>query len=86
MQSLLKTPRRKARQRHNLTLCLALFTLAIAGGNKGFLAIGDWISSYNEHFHDKKHNFIFSNVSTYKLSTTETSRKYTNTSKSSASG
>ena len=26
----------------------ALFTLAIAAGNKGFLAIGDWISSYRE--------------------------------------
>ena len=29
-------------------LSLALFTLAIAAGNKGFLAIGDWISSYRE--------------------------------------
>jgi DDE_Tnp_1-associated len=44
----LKDPRRKAGQRHTLALCLALFTLAIAAGNKGFLAIGDWISSYNE--------------------------------------
>jgi hypothetical protein len=31
--------RRKAGQRHTLPLCLALFTLAIAAGNKGFLAI-----------------------------------------------
>ncbi|MEH2040197.1 transposase family protein [Nostoc sp.] len=44
----LKDPRRRARQRHNLPLSLALFTLAIAAGNKGFLAIGDWISSYRE--------------------------------------
>lgn len=44
----LKDPRRRAGQRHNLPLSLALFTLAIAAGNKGFLAIGDWISSYRE--------------------------------------
>ncbi len=37
--------RRKAGQRHTLPLCLALFTLAIAAGNKGFLAIGDWVTS-----------------------------------------
>ncbi len=42
----LEDPRRRAGQRHTLPLCLALFTLAIAAGNKGFLAIGDWISSY----------------------------------------
>ncbi len=42
----LEDPRRRAGQRHNLPLCLALFTLAIAAGNKGFLAIGDWIKSY----------------------------------------
>lgn len=44
----LEDPRRRAGQRHNLPLSLALFTLAIAAGNKGFLAIGDWISSYRE--------------------------------------
>ncbi|MBN3892946.1 MAG: transposase family protein [Nostoc sp. JL31] len=44
----IKDPRRRAGQQHNLPLCLALFTLAIAAGNKGFLAIGDWISSYHE--------------------------------------
>lgn len=48
----LKDPRRRAGQRHNLPLCLALFTLAIAAGNKGFLAIGDWISSYSEQLID----------------------------------
>ncbi|MEH2178678.1 hypothetical protein [Nostoc sp.] len=41
----IKDLRRRAGQRHNRRLCLALFTLAIAAGNKGFLAIGDWISS-----------------------------------------
>ena len=48
----LEDPRRKAGQRHTLPLCLALFTLAIAAGNKGFLAIGDWISSYHEQLVD----------------------------------
>lgn len=44
----LEDPRRRAGQRHTLALCLALFTLAIAAGNRGFLAIGDWITSYRE--------------------------------------
>lgn len=48
----LKDPRRRAGQRHTLPLCLALFTLAIAAGNKGFLAIGDWLSSYQEQLID----------------------------------
>ena len=33
-------------KRHQVTLCLALFTLAIVAGNRGFLAIGDWLTSY----------------------------------------
>ncbi len=37
----LRDPRRTAGQRHAQTLCLALFTLAVAAGNQGFLAIGD---------------------------------------------
>ena len=40
--------RRRAGMRHNQTLCLALFTLGIAAGNKGFLAIGDWLKAYQE--------------------------------------
>ncbi|HEY9766932.1 MAG TPA: ISAs1 family transposase [Coleofasciculaceae cyanobacterium] len=40
--------RRKQGTRHSLQLCLALFTLAVAAGNQGFLAIGDWLKSYNE--------------------------------------
>ena len=40
--------RRRAGMRHNQTLCLALFTLAIAAGNKGFLAMGDWLKAYQE--------------------------------------
>ena len=42
----LPDPRRGAGQRHIQPLCLALFTLAIAAGNRGFIAIGDWIKSY----------------------------------------
>jgi len=37
--------RRRAGMRHKQTLCLALFTLAIAAGNKGFLSIGDWLKA-----------------------------------------
>lgn len=40
--------RRKQGTRHSLQLCLALFTLAVAAGNQGFLAIGDWLKSYSE--------------------------------------
>lgn len=40
--------RRTAGQRHSQALCLALFTLAVAAGNKGFLAIGDWLKAYQE--------------------------------------
>lgn len=39
--------RRKQGKRHSLQLCLALFTLAVAAGNQGFLAIGDWLKSYS---------------------------------------
>lgn len=42
----LPDPRRKAGQRHSISLCLALFTLAIVAGNRGFLAIGNWIEAY----------------------------------------
>lgn len=45
-------------KRHHIALCLALFTLAIAAGNQGFLAIGDWLKSYEaeliELFHPPK--------------------------------
>lgn len=40
--------RRKQGKRHSLQLCLTLFTLAVAAGNQGFLAIGDWLKSYNQ--------------------------------------
>lgn len=48
----IEDPRRRAGQRHTLGLCLALFTLAIAAGNKGFLAMGDWLSCYHEQLVD----------------------------------
>lgn len=40
--------RKVSGKRHQMALCLALFTLAIAAGNRGFLAIGDWLKSYRE--------------------------------------
>ena len=40
--------RRGAGQRHNQALCLALFTLAVAAGCRGFLAIGDWLNAYQD--------------------------------------
>lgn len=43
----LPDPRRRAGRRHDKSLCLALFTLAVAAGNRGFLAIGDWLESYH---------------------------------------
>ena len=44
----LPDPRRGAGRRHSQSLCLALFTLAVAAGCQGFLAIGDWIDSYRK--------------------------------------
>jgi hypothetical protein len=40
--------RRTAGQRHSQSLCLALFTLAVVAGNRGFLAIGDWLKAYHD--------------------------------------
>lgn len=37
--------RREAGKRYNQVLCLALFTLAVAVGNRGFLAIGDGVEA-----------------------------------------
>jgi hypothetical protein len=42
----LSDSRRAAGKRHQVPLCLALFTLAVVAGNRGFLAIGDWLNSY----------------------------------------
>ena len=39
--------RRGAGRRHSQALCLALFTLAISAGCRGFLSISDWLSSYH---------------------------------------
>ena len=39
--------RRGEGRRHNQALCLAMFTLAISAGCRGFLAISDWLTSYN---------------------------------------
>ncbi len=40
--------RKASGKRHQMTLCLALFTLAVTAGNRGFLAIGDWLKSYRD--------------------------------------
>jgi len=40
--------RRTAGQRHHQALCLALFTLGVAAGNRGFLAIGDWLKAHHD--------------------------------------
>src|SRR4028118_296547 len=34
--------------RHRPALCLALFTLSVTAGNRGFLAIGDWLWAYHD--------------------------------------
>lgn len=39
--------RRSSGKRHQQALCFALFTLAVAAGNRGFLAIGDWLKAYH---------------------------------------
>lgn len=44
----LPDPRRTAGQRHKQALCLALFTLAVTAGCRGFLAIGDWLEAYHD--------------------------------------
>lgn len=38
--------RKASGKRHHITLCLALFTLAVTAGNRGFLSIGDWLRCY----------------------------------------
>jgi hypothetical protein len=40
--------RRGAGKRHSQALCLALFTIAVTAGNRGFLAIGDWLKAYRQ--------------------------------------
>ena len=36
--------------RHPQALCLAMFTVAVAAGNKGFFAIGDWLKAHKVEF------------------------------------
>ena len=41
--------RRRAGRRHDQALlCLALFTLGISAGCRGFISISDWLHSYQE--------------------------------------
>lgn len=44
--------RKASGKRHQMSLCLALFTLAVTAGNRGFLAIGDWLKSYRRELVD----------------------------------
>ncbi len=44
----LPDPRHEAGRRHEQSLCLALFTLAISAGCRGFLSISDWLHSYRD--------------------------------------
>lgn len=44
----LSDARRAAGKRHQVPLCLALFTLAVVAGNRGFLALGDWLNSHRQ--------------------------------------
>lgn len=46
--SSLPDSRRGAGQRHSQSLCLALFTLAVVAGCRGFLAIGDWLLCHHD--------------------------------------
>jgi len=46
--SALPDVRRGAGKRHDQALCIALFTLAISSGCKGFLAMSDWLFSYRD--------------------------------------
>jgi hypothetical protein len=54
--------RRRQGTRHSLQLCLALFTLAVAAGNQGFLAIGDWL---NYHAQELKELFGVERIPSY---------------------
>jgi len=38
--------RRGAGRRHDQALCLALFTLSVSAGCRGFISISDWLNSY----------------------------------------
>lgn len=40
--------RRGEGRRHSLSLCLTIFTIAVVAGNRGFLAIDDWIKANSE--------------------------------------
>lgn len=44
--------RQASGKRHQMALCLALFTLAVAAGNRGFLSIGDWLRCYQSELVD----------------------------------
>jgi hypothetical protein len=44
--------RKASGKRHHMALCLALFTLAVTAGNRGFISIGDWLKCYQSDLVD----------------------------------
>jgi hypothetical protein len=44
--------RKASGKRHHMALCLALFTLAVTAGNRGFISIGDWLKCYQRDLID----------------------------------
>jgi hypothetical protein len=58
----MRDQRRRQGTRYSLQLCLALFTLAVAAGNQGFLAIGDWL---NHHALELKELFGVDRIPSY---------------------
>jgi len=48
-------PRHASGKRHQMALCLALFTLAVTARNRGVIAIGDWLKSYRRELIDLLH-------------------------------
>ena len=44
--------RKASGKRHQMALCLALFTLAVTAGNRGFISIGDWLKCYQSELLD----------------------------------
>ena len=45
--------RQASGKRHQMALCLALFTLAVTAGNRGFISIGDWLRCYQNELIDR---------------------------------
>jgi len=51
--------RHSSGKRHQMALCLALFILAVTAGNRGLIAIGDWLKSYQPELIDRFHARVY---------------------------